>query len=520
MNTSFHFRLPAGPRCPLPRGGACLRLVVLLGSACAAACTGGSSRSDTDTPQTLSVGFTATSPGAQDELSLQLTTERLLQTTPEGEHQGRLAEDWWETDHPDGTQTVTIVLRSGVTFHDGTPLTADIVKKALDAARNDVQQPRDPGLSDIERIDVASPDRLEIKLRRASLLILDALTIRIVHEKDGRQIGTGPFSIDEEAIGKTRLVANPEYHRGRPSIDIVSLNSYPTLRAAWTAMMREEVDFLFEVPSSAREFFEAASNVDIYTTLRPYAFTIAFNMRNDKLSDPILRRALNHAVDRRSLIEQSLAGDGRPASGVWSAHWAYGGIERTYRFDPRLASDMMTQAGFPPVAESSAESGHDPPSRFQLTCIVPADTAPYEQIALLVQRQLRKVGVEMKLEAFDTLDLGPRLARGDWDAVLVPQNTGRTLSRLYSLWHSREPRAQSGYTSADRILDNLRRAASRAEIATATAAFRDLLYDDPPAIFLAEGRQARAVSGNLEIPSLEDGQDVIETLWQWQRTAD
>jgi peptide/nickel transport system substrate-binding protein len=452
-------------------------------------------------------------------ISTQLTTERLFQTTPGGEHQLRLAEYWQVTDHPDGRQTFAIALRRGVTFHDGTPLTAGVVKNALDAARNDVLKLQEnPALADIERIDVAAPDRLELKLRRASALIFDALTIQIQLEKDGRLIGTGPFSIDEEANGKTRLVANPEYHRGRPSIDVVALNSYPTLRAAWTAMMREEIDFLFEVPSSAREFFEAASNVGIYTTPSRYALTMAFNMRNAKLFDPILRRALNHAVDRRTLIEQSLAGDGRPASGVWSAHWAYGGIERTYRYDPTLANDMMTQAGFPPVDELSAESPDDPLSRFQLTCLVPVDTAPLERIALLVQRQLREVGVEMKLEAINAGDLGPRVARGDWDAILLPLNTGRNLSRLYEIWHSSE--ALTGYTSADGILENLRHAATRAELATATATFRDLIYEDPPAIFLAQEFQARAISGNLEVPPLEAGQDVIQTLWQWQRTSD
>ena len=449
---------------------------------------------------------------------MQLTTERLLQTTPEGEHQPRLAESWFVTDHADGKQTVTILLRHGVTFHDGTALTADVVKKALDNVRTNIQL-QDPAFADIERIDAAAPDRLEIRLHRGSVLLFDALTIRIQHEKDGRLIGTGPYLVDEEAGGTTRLVANSAYHRGRPSIDVVSLKSYPTLRAAWTAMMRNKIDFLFEVPSGAREFFEAASNVGIYTTLRPYAFTIAFNMRTEKLSDPILRRALNHAVDRRAVIEQSLAGYGRPASGVWSTHWAYGGVERTYRYDPNLASDMITRAGFPPVA-TPLENPDVTPSRFQLTCIVPADTAPFEQIALLVQRQLREVGVEMKLEAFNTMDLGPRLARGDWDAILVPQNIGRNLSRLYTLWHSRAPLAQSGYSAADELLDDLRYAANRSELAAATAAFRDLLYDDPPAIFLAEGREARAVSGSVQIPPLEAGQDIIETLWQWRRTSD
>ena len=516
VNIARYVPLSAGPRCPLRGGGVCLRLfTLLLGFLCATSCHPRPSQSAADRPRTISVGFTATSPGALEEISLQLATERLLQTTPEGEHQGRLAEEWWKNDHPDGTQTVTIVLRHGITFHDGTRLTADVVKDALDAARTDIRRrQQDPAFADIKQIDVVAPDRLEITLHRPSMLLFDALTIRILHEKDGQPIGTGPFSVDEGTPGTTRLVANTDYHRGRPAIDVVLLKPYPTLRAAWTAMMRHEIDFLLEVPSSAREFFEAATNVGIYTTLRPYAFTIAFNMGNEKLADPGIRRALNHAVDRRSIIEQSLAGDGCPASGVWSTHWAYGGIERTYRYDPTLASDMLSRAGFPSAAGAVAVNPDESRSRFQLTCIVPADTAPCEQIALLVQRQLREVGVDMKLEAINTLDLGPRLARGDWDCALVRQNTARNLSRLYALSHSKEPMAQFGYTAADRILDDLRHAANRAELAAASAAFRDLLYDDPPAIFLAEGRQARAIGSSLEIPLLEDGQDVIETLWQ------
>ena len=497
-----------GTRRHLPHGGVCSAFLFFSAVAAAACIIPRTPPTQATSDQQLSIGYPG--PGGQTELLSQLTTEPLLQTTFDGRHEPRLAESYSVAE--DG-RTVTLTLRQGVTFHDGVELSAGIVKESLDAARTNPEQVREhPSLMDIRTIEAAG-EQLRIDLDRPSALLLDDLGIRIRRGTDEHPIGTGPFFLQSVAAGSMTLGANPTYHQGRPSIEVVSVTSYPTVRTAWAAMMRSEVDFLFEVPINAADFVEAESRVELFKTERPYAYKIGFNVQGGLLRDKQIRQALNHAVDRRLLIERALRGDGHPASGIWPSHWAYGGVERLYRYDPALADQLLTEAGYPPAR--SVASPDTMPSRLRLTCLVRAEDSTEEHLALLVQRQLYDVGVDMQIEALSTPDLLARVVSGEYDAALMRQNTGRALSRLYTLWHSSQAFAQPGYAAADEVLDTLRHAATPDAVTQAASAFQTILYDDPPAIFLAVPGQARAVDRRFEIPVVS-GQDIMETIWRWQ----
>ena len=503
-------------RCSPIGDGAPLRffLVALLTTSLIA-CAAQSGPSGPAAPQRLAIGYAA--PGGQGEVVSKLTTEGLLETMPDGEHRAGLAESW--TVSPDGL-TVDLQLRAGVTFHDGTELNAEVVGDFLREARTDPRQLRnEAALADIQSIETTLPHGLRLHLAQPSALIEDALSIDIERREDGRLIGTGPFALSGQTGGVYTFVANRDYHGGAPAVDVVTLTTYPSHRVAWVAMMRNEIDFLHQVPTNAREFIEAESSVDLYSGARSYAFTVAFNLAQPLFQSAEVRQALNHAVDRRGVIERALAGYSRPASGVWAPHWAYGGVERVYRYDPLLADEMLTRAGFPPPDDGAHPRASEAmPARLRFTLLVPSDTLTSETIALVVQQQMHAVGVDMTLESVDPRQLPSRMTSGDWDAALVPHNTARTPSRLYNIWHSSEPLgAVYGYSAADDVLDALRHAANREELAAATTAFQQMLYDNPPAIFIAEDRHARAISRRFEVPPLQPGEDVIETLWRWRR---
>ena len=302
---------------PLIKGGVCLSLILVGWTALLSSCTGRRTPSAPVSSGSLFIGYA--SPSGQNELLLQLTTEGLLQTRPDGRHEPRLAASWSMESQG---RVITIRLRQGVTFHDGTLLDAGGVKNFLDGARTDRRQLRDhPGLSDIETIEALSPDLLRIHLRQPTPFLLDDLAIRIERRVDGRLIGTGPFALQDQSEGSLTLAANPTYHGGHPLIDQVTVKTYPTVRTAWAAMMRGEIDFLFDVPVEAREFVEAESSVDLFMTERPYAHALVFNVQGDVVGSTQVRRALNYAVDRQFVIEHALRGDGRPASGIWPSHW-------------------------------------------------------------------------------------------------------------------------------------------------------------------------------------------------------
>ena len=474
--------------------------------------------SEADSPVVLTIGYpiprTATNEteGVRAIVSY-LTEEGLLNTRLDGHSAYQLAEGHEVSE--DGL-AVTFDLRRGVRFHDGTELTSEIVKASLDRSRN---HPFYPMLAQIERMETAGPHRLVIHLREPSALLFDDLAVPILKQTaQGRLVGTGPFfEFELDAAEITTLHASSHYYLGQPEIDQVEIRTYETVRAAWAAMMRGEVDFLFEVPIDTRDFVDAGSGVDLFSFLLPYSYALSFNVRKPMFREASVRVALNQAVDRQLLIKQALHGNGVAASGaLWPRHWAHRG-DLTYRYNPERADRMLSDSGFRNPDAREAGQRDRMPSRLRFVCLVAQDVSPFEQIALFLQKQMFDIGVDMQVRLVSISELNARIEQGDYDAVLTSLVGGPPLSRPYAWLRSSETQAfWTGYDAADAALDALRRAATDAAILEAAADVQQIVYDDPPAIFLAWSRdKARAVSQRFAVPN-EPDEDPIQTLWQWQ----
>ena len=155
------------------------------------------------------------------------------------------------------------------------------------------------------------------------------------------------------------------------------------------------------------------------------------------------------------------------------------------------------------------------PARLRFTCLVRENWAFDETIALIFHRQLFDIGVDIQIETLDLRSLVDRIDNRDYEAVLRPQNTSRSLSRLYSMWHSSQPYAVPGYTMVDDALDALKGAPSREDVRHAARRFQTILHENPPALFLVDDLQARALSHRFIVPD-EPDLDVVETIWQWR----
>ena len=505
-----------GARCApvrlLPRPAAAIAAIAVVLTT--AACGPGSTPEPGEV--VLSVGYAAAAE-RRDEVIAVLTGEGLLRTGPDGHLEPLLAESWRIDDT--GT-TILVNLRQDVSFHDGSPMTAADVKTSLDRVRGD---PRRPLLGDIESIEAQGAHRVSIRLAHPSArLVLFELGVRIEKRaSEGRAVGTGPFRVVAGGENEdTTLRMNPYYHRGTPLIDEVRLKGYPTLRTAWAAMMRSEIDLLYDVPIVSREFVDADSTVWVSALESPYAFALVFNTRRPLFDDPRLRVALSHAIDREAIIEGVFRGHASVASGIWPKHWVYGGVDLARRHDPKHADRLLTELGF------ERPSSIDPPagkhsSRLRFETLVGFDQAQVERIALLLQRQLRQVGVEMEIDAKPFVEVDTQIfTRPDsWDAVLLRLNTARNLTRLYTYWHSSQQIAVSGFTGADDALEALRSSVTDAAIRTAASEVQRILFEEAPAVFLASAEDARAVSRRFVVPD-EPGRDVVETLWQWRVAAE
>jgi ABC-type transport system substrate-binding protein len=156
------------------------------------------------------------------------------------------------------------------------------------------------------------------------------------------------------------------------------------------------------------------------------------------------------------------------------------------------------------------------PHRLSFTCLVFADDARFQRLALLVQKQLADVGVEMKLVPLLQKDLEPRLVSGDFDSFLF-EMYGRSVTWTYIFWHSQHgsPLMDTGFHSADPVLDRLRASRSDEEARSAVADLAAVMHDDPPAAFLAWQTTTRAVSNRFDVRS-ENDRDIFANVWQWR----
>lgn len=480
------------------------------------ACDGPTTPAASPPPVAARIGVPEADVAAPDmglpQVATFLSLEGLTSRGNDGRTAPRLAESW--TPSSDGL-TWRFTLRSGVTFHDGTPLTAEAVAATLRGAiANRAGLALFPGLADVVSVEPIGDTQLVIRLKRRSTFLLDDLYYPITRRlPDKTVVGTGPFKTVQSSASQIDLERHDSYHQGRPQIGRVIVRPYPTLRTAWASLMRNEIDVLWDVSRDAVEFV-SSSDVALYSYQRNYVYVIAFNHRHRTLRQNPVRRALNAAVDRDALIRGALKGQGIPASGpLWTQHWAYDSTVRGYVYDPSLAGAILDAAGLPPTDRPGGRR-----ARLTFTCILPEKWLDWERVALDVQKQLYDAGVDMQLQVLPADEFNRRIQSGTFDAALIELISAPN-SRPYAFWRGAGdgPTANVfGYRNpvVDRWFDAVRAAAGDAEYRAAAGQLQRALLEDPPALFLAWGRRTRAVSRRFNVP-IEAGQDPVSTFWRW-----
>lgn len=467
----------------------------------------------------LTIGFPQTT--GQDPLrgmqqaSRLLTFEGLIGNSRDGRTAPRLAQSW--TVSSDGLSW-TFKLRPNAKFHDGSLVDATSVKASLDQSLASLtDRSLLPGLQDIIGIEANGPRELIVRLRSPSTFLLGDLEMVISKQgATGTPVGTGPFVTTQSSSQQITMSMFRDHYLGAPAIRQVVWKPYPTLRTAWAGMMRGEIDFLYEVSQDAVEFVQGESSVNTFSVLRPYVFGVVFNSSRPQLKDRKVRHALNFAVNREVIVEQALRGRGVSAhSPLWPAHWAYDPTVLGYSYDPGRASAMIDHAQQRTATKYGSHTSLRS-DRLSFTCLVIDNLALWERMALLVQKQLFEIGVDMKLEAVPAAQFNERVARGDFEAVFL-ELSGFSMSRPYVFWHSASPRNWFGYKNAevDKALDAIRRAPDDETYRAGVSQLQRSIIADPPAIFLAWGQTMRAVSNRFHVVR-EPDRDILLTLSRWR----
>lgn len=286
-----------------------------------------------------------------------------------------LAETW--TISKDNRE-FTFVLREGVRFHNGDPLTAEDVEFSIcrqlchDADVESLAHSylmvvegavefADGLTEDVSGVQVIDPRTVKIRLVKPypsflEVLAMDnlgivpeALVRKIGSEAFGRSpVGTGPFRLAEWSDDLLRMDANQDYFRGRPHLDQVNIRFLTEADSDFGAarFMLRELDVL-EPPTDSLASLSDDRLVDLHRYQQLSLSFLGLNTSRPPLDQKWLRQAIAHALDRGTMVADSPTVR-REAVGVLPPGIAgYSPDPKTLLYDPAESRRLLAENGHP-----------------------------------------------------------------------------------------------------------------------------------------------------------------------------
>lgn len=430
-----------------------------------------------------------------------------------------MAESWEQSDD---FMVNTFVLKDGLKFHDGQPVTAEDVVFSLSIPLHpDYDGPRRGYFERIESIEATDEKTIVITLNGIDPTIHIAFGFPILpkhilgdvpvadlgeHEFNTKNpIGSGPFKFDKWEDGQyVRVVAFDDYHEGRPYLDSITYRIIPDADALLTALATGDIHY-YTVPASDYETvleWEANGQLKIESGLALSYTFLGYNLRNDLFKDKSVRQAITHAIDREAIVASVMNGDGEVAHVPESPlSWAYDENVTKFEYDVEKAKSMLADAGWTAGSDGILEKDG---KRFSFSLKTNQGNKIREDIAVVVQEQLAQIGIEVKPEIMEwsafLADVNP--PAWNFDAIIL----GWALSTdpdPTAIFHSKEIEEGLNFVAysnpeADALMDKNMQTMDRDERAEFIKQAKGLIAEDQPYTFLYYPNAHRAMPVNLE----------------------
>lgn len=356
---------------------------------------------------------TAGAAAAIDEVVYANIFEGLTRYEPDGSVRAGLAREWEVSE--DGL-SYRFTLHENVKFHDGTDFDAKDVKFSLERAMAEDSTNAQKALFEgISAINILAPLKVEIVLDKPDGAFLTKLAwgdaVMVAPESaEGnatRPIGTGPFTFANWVKGdRVEIAKNPDYWGEPVALDGAVFRFIPDPSAAFAAMKAEDIDAYpnFPAPESLADL-ESDARFEVVVGSTEGETILAMNHRSPILSDPNIRAAISHAIDREAIIDGAMYGYGTPIGSHFAPHNpAYVDLTAQSAHDPEKAKALLEEAG----QEGLELSLKLPPPSYA------------RRGGEIIAAQLREVGVETRITNLEWAAWLEEVFKGhDFDLTIV-----------------------------------------------------------------------------------------------------
>jgi peptide/nickel transport system substrate-binding protein len=407
----------------------------------------------------------------------------LTRLAPDMSAEPDLAESW--SANGDLTEW-TFKLRQGVTFHDGSPLSARDVIATFEAILDPATgSPARTNVGPVERVGALDEATVVVRLKGAyadlpvamaytnAKIVPAAIVKGSAARLDREAVGSGPFRlVSYEPARLTVVERNPNYFiKERPYLDRVEIVVYPDPTAETSTLMAGDTDLMLLVPPSDYKRVAGLSGIKGLRTPSGQFLNVILGCDQKPFNDARVRRALSLAVDRDTMVELVAEGYGTPGNDT--------PINKAYRFHRDLP---LRKANVAEAKKLLAEAGY--PRGLDLTLIASDRPATRAQLGVALRELAKPAGFNINLQTMPHATYLDQVWRkGPFYVGFY--NMQPTADGIFSLLYTSDAawnETKWNNKEFDRLVAEARQTADEAKRRELYGAAQKLMYDEVPTV--------------------------------------
>ncbi len=418
----------------------------------------------------------------------------------------------------------TFILRKNLVFHDGTPLTAsDVIFTIQKALQPDIKSPERANWEGVT-IEQDGDYKITFTLNKPYAQFLQNTTLGILPEEHWNKlsadefifsnlntspIGSGPFKFvnmahDNSGIPSSiYLTYNKDFVLGAPYIKNFTINFYSNRDLLEDALKSKQISSIAEVSPESAQTILKDNRYNLTESTLPRIFAIFFNQsRNEALQKKDIRKALRDSIDTQDLVNKVLAG-----------------------YALAINSPMIPTSNKPLQKPITIEQAQELIGDEQVSITLTTANSPeLKAVANYVANIWREIGVDVKIEVFESGDITNNVLRTrEYDALLFGEILGVDPD-LYAFWHSSQRNdpglniANYANTKVDKLLLKARSTLDTSDRFKIYEQISSEIKKDIPAVFLYAPSflyiSDKRVLG-INFPNIMEPHNRFDNVYKW-----
>lgn len=375
--------------------------------------------------------------------------DTLVTRDEEGNLAPSLATEWEALDD----LTWQFKLREGVTFHNGSPFTAEDVKFSLERLINPDTGSPIVELAALDHVDIVDEYTVNLVFKTPDPIVPNKLVMfggvilskeyTEAHDSDYlamNPIGTGPFKfVSWMKDSEVAMEAFAEYWDGAPAFDKLVFRVIPNQADMLAALKTGEIGMTNNIPWDLARSVEGDPNIEIVSSDSIRVNFISIDTALEPLNIKEVRQALNYAVDKQAIIDMIYGGYGKQIPTlIPEENFGFVKDLEPYGYDPEKAKALLAEAGY-------ADG---------FTIDFDATNTELTDIQAIIGF-LEAVGIKVEMNVMDNSTLSSRRSAGEAGALYLISNTGWTMDGMsnYQSYAKQDRRyARGGTDRLDKLV--------------------------------------------------------------------